>query len=448
MRIAAFFRDESCGQCVPCRVGTVRQQEALARLIAGRPRATSATSSRSSPRSASACATRRSAASARRRRAPSSRRSGGSASSGTVADVVRELDMPARMVELEIDGQAVRVFEGSTILDACTALGIDTPTLCFGETLRPANVCRVCVVELEGPARARAGVLAQGRAGMVVKTDSSASASPASWCSSCSPPRSTFVHRRAPRLPRALRRAARALRPAGTAGPDRDRQAHRAPRRAGRADRGDGLCPDEGRQRALRPRLLEVHPLLQVRRRLRRAVPEHVRDRRRRTRLRRPHLDRVRHRAPRVGVRLLRQLHRRLPDRRADLQERVRPARRRDLGRVRADPDRHDLPLLRRGLQPHAAHPGQRDRQGHLAGRPRHHPREPLHQGTLRLPARPGARQLTSEVAWRPARAGDPPPDGACGDHGGRRRARRPRRDRLATEEPLEIRAPGPARSR
>jgi NADH-quinone oxidoreductase subunit F len=38
LRIASFFRDESCGQCVPCRVGTVRQEEALARLIAGRPR--------------------------------------------------------------------------------------------------------------------------------------------------------------------------------------------------------------------------------------------------------------------------------------------------------------------------------------------------------------------------------------------------------------------------
>jgi NADH-quinone oxidoreductase subunit F len=36
-RIAAFFRDESCGQCVPCRVGTVRQEEALARLAADRP---------------------------------------------------------------------------------------------------------------------------------------------------------------------------------------------------------------------------------------------------------------------------------------------------------------------------------------------------------------------------------------------------------------------------
>lgn len=31
-QIAAFFRDESCGQCVPCRVGTVRQEEAIERL--------------------------------------------------------------------------------------------------------------------------------------------------------------------------------------------------------------------------------------------------------------------------------------------------------------------------------------------------------------------------------------------------------------------------------
>jgi NADH-quinone oxidoreductase subunit F len=36
-RIAAFFRDESCGQCVPCRVGTERQEELLTRLSAGKP---------------------------------------------------------------------------------------------------------------------------------------------------------------------------------------------------------------------------------------------------------------------------------------------------------------------------------------------------------------------------------------------------------------------------
>jgi NADH-quinone oxidoreductase subunit F len=37
LRIARFFRDESCGQCVPCRVGTARQEELLGRLAAGRP---------------------------------------------------------------------------------------------------------------------------------------------------------------------------------------------------------------------------------------------------------------------------------------------------------------------------------------------------------------------------------------------------------------------------
>jgi NADH-quinone oxidoreductase subunit F len=36
-RIAQFFRDESCGQCVPCRVGTVRQEELLSRLARGTP---------------------------------------------------------------------------------------------------------------------------------------------------------------------------------------------------------------------------------------------------------------------------------------------------------------------------------------------------------------------------------------------------------------------------
>ncbi|HZO50425.1 MAG TPA: 2Fe-2S iron-sulfur cluster-binding protein [Gaiellaceae bacterium] len=83
-----------------------------------------------------------------------------------------DLLTPRRMVELEIDGQPVRVLEGSTILDACRQLGIDTPTLCFGETLEPANVCRVCVVELEG-ARVLAPACSRPvEAGMKVRTDS------------------------------------------------------------------------------------------------------------------------------------------------------------------------------------------------------------------------------------------------------------------------------------
>jgi predicted molibdopterin-dependent oxidoreductase YjgC len=77
-----------------------------------------------------------------------------------------------RSVELEIDGTPVTVAEGQTILDACNKLGIDTPTLCFAETLRPANVCRVCVVELEG-ARVLAPACSRvAEPGMKVRTDS------------------------------------------------------------------------------------------------------------------------------------------------------------------------------------------------------------------------------------------------------------------------------------
>jgi NADH-quinone oxidoreductase subunit F len=43
VRIAEFFRHESCGQCVPCRVGTVRQEEALHRLVAGAARGSTQT---------------------------------------------------------------------------------------------------------------------------------------------------------------------------------------------------------------------------------------------------------------------------------------------------------------------------------------------------------------------------------------------------------------------
>ena len=53
-------------------------------------------------------------------------------------------------VEVTIDGRSVSVPAGATILDACVKAGIDTPTLCYLETLTPVNACRVCVVEVEG----------------------------------------------------------------------------------------------------------------------------------------------------------------------------------------------------------------------------------------------------------------------------------------------------------
>src|SRR5213594_3084455 len=53
-------------------------------------------------------------------------------------------------VLVTIDGRQVEARAGTTILDACRRLAIDTPTLCQLDNLTPVNVCRVCVVELDG----------------------------------------------------------------------------------------------------------------------------------------------------------------------------------------------------------------------------------------------------------------------------------------------------------
>jgi predicted molibdopterin-dependent oxidoreductase YjgC len=82
------------------------------------------------------------------------------------------LAAPKKMLELTVDGQSVRVLEGSTILDACRLAGIETPTLCYGDTLTPVNVCRVCVVELEGARTLVPSCSRKAEAGMVVHTDS------------------------------------------------------------------------------------------------------------------------------------------------------------------------------------------------------------------------------------------------------------------------------------
>src|SRR3984893_7962156 len=82
------------------------------------------------------------------------------------------LETPKRLVEVEIDGVSVRVPEGATLLDACRAQGIDTPTLCYLENLTPVNVCRVCVVELEGSRTLVPACSRKAEPGMSIQTDS------------------------------------------------------------------------------------------------------------------------------------------------------------------------------------------------------------------------------------------------------------------------------------
>ena len=79
---------------------------------------------------------------------------------------------PSRPVELTIDGAAVTVPKGATILEACRSRGIDTPTLCYLENLTPVNVCRVCVVEVEGSRVLVPACSRPAEPGMKVSTDS------------------------------------------------------------------------------------------------------------------------------------------------------------------------------------------------------------------------------------------------------------------------------------
>lgn len=91
--------------------------------------------------------------------------SGSPANGGGAADT-------ATAVTLTIDGVAIEVPSGATVLDGCRAAGVDTPTICYGENLTPVNACRVCVVEVEGSRTLVPSCSRPAEDGMVVQTDS------------------------------------------------------------------------------------------------------------------------------------------------------------------------------------------------------------------------------------------------------------------------------------
>ena len=81
------------------------------------------------------------------------------------------LGIPRRRLEFTIDGEPVRVAEGSTILDACLAAGKDVPALCRGGPLTPGGgACRLCVVEMEGATALVPACSRRAEPGMDVRT--------------------------------------------------------------------------------------------------------------------------------------------------------------------------------------------------------------------------------------------------------------------------------------
>ncbi len=165
LRVASFFRDESCGQCVPCRVGTVRQEEALHRLFAGKPRGSVRhelvllSEVGQGMKDASICGLGQTAyavvESAIQRLGMFGESSSATPAAAAVGSISQEGSTApgaARQdqVSLTVDGRQVTVAKSATILDACKQLGLAIPTLCYLETLKPVNACRLCVVEVEG----------------------------------------------------------------------------------------------------------------------------------------------------------------------------------------------------------------------------------------------------------------------------------------------------------
>ena len=74
------------------------------------------------------------------------------------------------MISLTIDGAKVSVPEGSTILDAANAAGIEIPNLCFMKELKPYGACGVCVVEVEKCPKLLRACATKVAEGMVVST--------------------------------------------------------------------------------------------------------------------------------------------------------------------------------------------------------------------------------------------------------------------------------------
>ena len=75
-------------------------------------------------------------------------------------------------ITVDIDGNEVEVAEGATILDACRSIGQEQPTLCWVSTMTPVNVCRVCVVEVEGSRTLVPSCSRVAEDGMQIRTDS------------------------------------------------------------------------------------------------------------------------------------------------------------------------------------------------------------------------------------------------------------------------------------
>src|SRR5258708_25826952 len=93
-------------------------------------------------------------------------------------DFATPLRAGARTVALEIDGRAVAVPEGTSVIRAAAEAGIHVPKLCATDSLEPFGSCRLCLVEIEGQRGYPPSCTTPVRARLKVRTESPALARP------------------------------------------------------------------------------------------------------------------------------------------------------------------------------------------------------------------------------------------------------------------------------
>ncbi len=78
------------------------------------------------------------------------------------------------MLHATINGKSYEFRETVSILEATRSLGIEVPTICHDERLKPAGACRLCVVEVEGWSHPAISCHTPLTDGMVIRTETDA----------------------------------------------------------------------------------------------------------------------------------------------------------------------------------------------------------------------------------------------------------------------------------
>ena len=175
-RLSKFYKHESCGQCTPCREGTGWMWRVMERMVKGNASVEEIDMLLDVTfeiEGHTICALGDAAAWPVQGLIRHFRPGDGAAYRGIsrrrrAARRVRTSAMP----KLTIDGIAVEVPPGTTVLQACQQAGVEVPHFCFHERLAIAGNCRMCLVEQEKAPKPIASCAMPAAEGMVIHTDS------------------------------------------------------------------------------------------------------------------------------------------------------------------------------------------------------------------------------------------------------------------------------------